>query len=193
MNRSSHGFDFTGAMRQLCDDMVARLAELSHIDLDRVAISISRTRQNGSHGLYATLTPLKFEAGAAEQILDGRRYGVQQLLDQQGREMMYILSFYLPRFQNTTLEEKLSTVLHELWHISPGFDGDLRRHAGRCYAHGSSQREYDAQMDRLAQRWLSLDPPEHLYEFLTVDFAELEAEHGRVFGARWPTPKMLPL
>ncbi len=193
MNRSSHGFDFTAAMRRLCRDMVARLAELSHINLERVAISLCQTRQNGSHGLYASLTPLKFEAGADQQVLEGRRYGVQRLCDQQGRELLYILSFFLPRFQNTSLEEKLSTVLHELWHISPEFDGDLRRHVGRCYAHGPSQREYDAQMDRLAQRWLALDPPGHLYEFLTLDFSELVAEHGQVVGARWPTPKLLPL
>ena len=193
MNRSSHGFDFTAAMRRLCRDMVARLAELSHIRLERVAISLCQARQNGSHGLYASLTPLKFEAGADQQVLEGRRYGVQRLCDQQGRELLYILSFFLPRFQNTSLEEKLSTVLHELWHISPEFDGDLRRHAGRCYAHGPSQREYDAQMERLAQRWLALDPPGHLYEFLTLDFSELVAEHGQVIGTRWPTPKLLPL
>ncbi|MCH8840376.1 MAG: hypothetical protein IH831_06795 [Planctomycetes bacterium] len=193
MNRSSHGFDFTAAMRRLCRDMVARLAELSHINLERVAIGLCQTRQNGSHGLYASLTPLKFEAGADQQILEGRRYEVQRLCDQQGRELLYVLSFFLPRFQNTSLEEKLSTVLHELWHISPEFDGDLRRHAGRCYAHGPSQREYDAQMDRLAQRWLALDPPWHLYEFLTLDFSQLVAEHGQVVGARWPTPKLLPL
>jgi len=193
MNGSSHGFDFTAAMRRLCRDMVARLAELSHIDLERVALSLCPARQNGSHGLYASLTPLKFEAGAAEQVLEGRRYGVQRLCDDEGRELLYVLSFFLPRFQNTSLEEKLSTVLHELWHISPEFDGDLRRHAGRYYAHGPSQQEYDAQMDRLAQRWLALDPPGHLYEFLTLDFAELVAEHGQVVGARWPTPKLLPL
>jgi hypothetical protein len=193
MDGSSHGFDFTAAMRRLCRDMIARLAELEHINLERVAIGLCQTRQKGSHGLYASLTPLKFEAGAAEQVLEGRRYGVQQLHDQQGRELLYLLSFYLPRFQNTSLEEKLSTVLHELWHINPAFDGDLRRHAGRYYAHGSSQQQYDAQMERLAQRWLSLDPPEHLYEFLTSDFDELVAEHGRVVGTRWPAPKLLPL
>jgi predicted metallopeptidase len=193
MDASSHGFDFTMAIRHLCRDMVARLPELGHIEMQRVAIGICQARQNGSHGLYASLTPLKFEAGASEQVLEGRRYAVQQLHDAKGRELLYILSFYLPRFQNTSLEEKLSTVLHELWHISPTFDGDLRRHTGRCYAHGSSQEQYDAQMDRLAQRWLSLDPPGHLYEFLAADFAELVAEHGKVVGTRWPNPKLLPL
>jgi hypothetical protein len=193
MNGPSQGFDFTAAMRSLCRDMVQRLDELAHVDVERVAISLCHTRRPVPHGLYASLTPLKFEAGATERVIHGRRYAASRLCDPRGHEYLYILSFYLPRFQNLVLEEKLSTVLHELWHIGPRFDGDLRRHEGRCYAHGPSQREYDAQMDRLAQRWFALDPPGHIYEFLTHDFAGLVAEHGTVVGTRWPTPKLFPL
>ena len=189
----SHGFDFTSAMRSLCSDMVSRLAELRHVDLDRVAINLCQARKDVSHGLYASLTPLRFEEGASQAKLRGRRYSVDSVCDQMGREYLYILSFYLPRFMNTSLEEKLSTVIHELWHISPEFNGDLRRHEGRCYAHGSSQRHYDAQMDRFAQNWLALSPPEHLYEFLVGSFEDLVAEHGKVTGSHWKAPKLVPL
>ncbi len=189
----SHGFDFCLAMRRLCGDMVDRLPELSHIELPLVAISLCQTRKDVTHGIYASLTPLRFESGAKTTIRRGRRYGVEPILDTQGREYLYILSFYLPRFMNSPLEEKLSTVVHELWHISPNFDGDLRRHKGRCYAHGPSQKQYDALMDRLTQRWLALDPPSHLYEFLLGDCDELIAEHGRIIGQRWPTPQLVPL
>jgi len=185
------GFDYAAAMRRLCEDITSRLPELQHIDLSRVAISLSQTRQNVSHGLYAALTPLRFEGGALRKFSQGQCWEVEQFQDEQGREFLYILSFYLPRFQNTSLEEKLSTVFHELWHISQQFDGDLRRHQGRCYAHGPSQREYDAKMDSLAQRWLDLDPPAHLYEFLSFDFDSLVAEYGKVFGSRWRTPKIV--
>lgn len=189
----SPGFDFTAAIRTLATDMAGRLDALRHVDMERVAVSLCRARRNTRHGIYASLTPLRFEAGATQKRLRGRRYRVQQLSDPQGREYLYILSFYLPRFLNTTLEEKLSTILHELWHISPSFDGDLRRHEGRCYAHGSSQKKYDAQMDRLAQAWLALDPPEHLYEFLAHDHAGLLAEHGTITGTYWPAPKLIPM
>ena len=190
---TGQGFDFTRAMRFLCEDLASRLPELQHIDLPRVAISLSKTRKNVSHGIYASLTPLRFEAGAKTTRRRGRRYGVEPIVDATGREYLYILSFYLPRFMNTSLEEKLSTVVHELWHISPDFDGDLRRHAGRCYAHGNSQKEYDARMDQLAQQWLTLDPPAHLYEFLMSDCNELIAEHGRIIGSHWPNPRLIPL
>jgi len=189
----SHGFDFTTAMRRLCSDMIVRLSELRHIDLSRVAISLCQTRKNVSHGIYASLTPLRFEAGSKTTQRRGRRYGVEPVYDATGREYLYILSFYLPRFMNTGLEEKLSTIVHELWHISPAFDGDLRRHEGRCYAHGPSQRAYDSQMDRLAQSWLTLDPPSHLYDFLMADYDELIAEYGQITGTRWANPQLVPL
>jgi len=187
----SHGFDFTAAMRRLCDDITSRLPELRHVDLERVAISLCQTRKNVSHGIYASLTPLRFEAGAKTTRRRGRRYGVQPVQDASGREYLYILSFYLPRFMSSSLEEKLSTVVHELWHISPAFDGDLRRHAGRCYAHGPSQRAYDAQMDRLAQSWLTLDPPSQVYDFLIGDCKELIAEYGQITGTHWPNPQLV--
>jgi predicted metallopeptidase len=193
MESQSCEFDFTAAMRRLCQDMTARLPQLRHIDLSRVAISICQTRNGESHGTYATLTPLRFEAGATTKNVRGRRYGVEPVRSESGEEYLYILNFYLPRFLNTPLEENLSTVIHELWHISPTFDGDLRRHEGRCYAHGSSQKAYDALMDQLTQQWLALDPPEHLYEFMLGNFDDLLAEHGGVTGAHWQAPKLVPL
>jgi hypothetical protein len=87
--------------------------------------------------------------------------------------------------------EKLITVLHELWHISPLFDGDLRRHPGRCYVHTQSQAEYDAQMQLLAERWLAQQPSPAAIEFLQSSFAELHRRHGRVFGTRVPHPKLI--
>ncbi|QDT01498.1 putative metallopeptidase [Adhaeretor mobilis] len=186
------GFDFSAAIESVCRDMIARLPEFSHIDFDRVAISIVQARRNVSHGIYASLTPLRFEGGSREKRTRGRRYLVQTVCDSQGEEYLYILSIYLPRFLNTSLEEKLSTLLHELWHIGPAFDGDLRRHPGRNYAHGNSQREYDALMDRFAQQWLAADPPHTLYEFLEREFTELAAEFGRIHGRHWPAPKLIP-
>lgn len=192
MDVAADVFDISAAVEAVCRDMCRRLPELGHIDLSRVAIGVSQTRRNATHGIYASLTPLRFEQGAAEKQIRGRRYGVEQLRDPKGRTYLYILTVYLPRFMNTPLEEKLVTLLHELWHISPDFNGDLRRHAGRCYAHGPSQAAYDAKMTVLAQRWLAADPPEGLYSFLELSFAELAAEHGKIVGRRWPTPKLVP-
>src|SRR5262245_29686785 len=118
-------FDFTDRIRAVAADMIGRLPELAHIDLACVAVAVCQTRKPVMHGMYASLTPLRVEGGAQQTIRRGRPHGIQRVLAKDGREMLYILSFYLPRFQDLPLREKLITVLHELWHISPQCDGDI--------------------------------------------------------------------
>ena len=185
--------DFTARIRLVCDDMIARLPELSHVDMSRVAVAFSQARQPDMYGIYASLTPLRFRDGAEVGRRRGRNYRIQNLRDPSGREMLYILRFCLPRFLNLDLREKLITVLHELWHISPQFNGDIRRHAGRYHAHTHSQAEYDAQMGLLADRWLAFQPPDEVWEFLRHDFRHLHSRHGRIVGVKIPRPRMLPV
>ena len=185
--------DFTAEMRALCEDIARRLPDMAHVDMARVAVGYRQTRSRVQHGLQASLTPLRFEGGAETGLVRGRRYACSRVFDQRGRECLYLLNFYLPRFFNHPLEEKLTTVLHELWHIGPRFDGDLRRHHGRCYAHGRSQREFDKQAAALSRKWLANDPPPGLLVFLEKNFEELIAEHGAVIGARYPAPKLAPV
>lgn len=185
------GFDFTGKIRALCVDISSRLDEFSHVDMTRVAVRFCQTRRAGRFGVQASLTPLRFAGGATESVRRGRVWTVQKVVDLDGREMLYLLSFYVPRFLDLPFEEKLATICHELWHIGPAFDGDLRRHAGRCYAHGRSEKQFHAEMQVLANRWLQRSPTDDLYAFLRLRFAELQRQHGPIFGTRIATPKLL--
>lgn len=189
--REGGGFDFTLHMRRLCDDLVARLPELSHVDMHRVGIRFCQARKAVMHGLHASLTPMRFEGGELFSRRRGGTWTVERLYDSSGRELLYLLSFYLPRFLERPFGEKLATVVHELWHVGPRFDGDLRRHPGRCYAHSHSQQEYDGFVRQLAEKWLSLGPAAEVFAFLRFDFRQLEQQHGRVFGQRISTPKMI--
>jgi predicted metallopeptidase len=189
---STGGFDFTAHMRALCADLAARLPELAHVDTSRVAIRFCQARRQTRHGLYASLTPMRFEQGALVSRRRGRTWSVERLYDDRGREMLYLLSFYLPRFLDRPFDDKLATVVHELWHINPEFNGDLRRHPGRCYAHGHCQKQYDALVGRLAEKWRSLDPPAAVYSFLRIDFRELTRRHGPIVGQVIRTPKLIP-
>ena len=190
---ANRAFDFTGAMRTLCHDLTARLDELRHIDINRVAIAFSQTRKPVRHGLQATLTPLRFLGGSLYTRRGRRRYTVQRLFDRDGREMLYILRFYLPRFLDQPFAEKLNTVVHELWHIGPEFDGDLRRFPGRCYAHSSSEQQYDAFCRALGEKYLRQSPPADAFDFLHVPFGDLVTRHGTIRGMRIPAPKLLPV
>ncbi|HWA98320.1 MAG TPA: hypothetical protein VG713_07500 [Pirellulales bacterium] len=189
----TEAFDFTAHMRRVCVDIASRIDEFRHVDMSRVALRWCQARHRWRHGVVASLTPLRFEGGKSHTMRRGRRFTIQPLFDSAGREMLYLLSFYLPRFLNQPFEEKLATVCHELWHIGPEFDGDLRRHAhGRCYAHGPSEAKYHAEMRLLARRWIEASPPQDLCDPLQGDFRTLRKRFGRVLGLRLPTPKLVP-
>lgn len=185
-------FDFTAAMRHLCVDVTCRLPEFQHVRMDEVAVTFAQARRRVNHGLQAKLTPLRFEAGALTTQRRGVTYTIQRWYAGE-QEMLYVLTFYLPRFLEQAFREKLITVFHELYHISPRFDGDIRRLAGHYHVHSCSQAEYDRHMGRLVDRYLRLKPPARLYEFLHGSYRDLVARHGNVVGVRMPIPKLLPL
>jgi hypothetical protein len=185
--------DFTAYMRRLCTDMCTRLPALRHIDMRQIAIGFRQTRKAVLHGLQASLTPLRFAGGRLYMVRGGRCWTIERLLDPDGHEYLYLLNFYLPRFLDQCLHEKLATVVHELWHVSPECNGDLRRHQGRCYAHGSSRQQYDEWSHHLARQWLQRDPPVELFPVLRSNFAELIRLHGAVYGLQLRSPRLLPV
>jgi hypothetical protein len=186
-----NGFDFTHHIARVCADMAARVEEFRHIDMSLVAVSFRQTRKRMRGGLYASLTPLRFAGGQTHSVRRGRNWKIQRVvLD--GCEMLYLLNFYLPRFLDLPFTEKLTTIAHELLHVGPHFDGDLRRFGGRCYAHSHSHAEFDAHAAKLGQHWLASSPDESLYSFLHLDFRNLQSRHGRIFGRRVAAPKLLP-
>ena len=185
-------FDICTALRGLCDDISRRHPEYRHVDMSRVAVTYAQTRSPVEWGMQAKLTPMRFEGGALTCIRDGRRWGAQRLY-QDGEEMLYILTFYLPRFLNLSYDEKLVTVFHELFHISPAFDGDIRRFAGACYMHTGSQAEYDRQMAVHAKQYLSQLPTDRHPKYLQHDFAGLRRHYGEVVGLRLAVPRLIPL
>jgi hypothetical protein len=180
-------------MRLLGQDMVSRTPSLAHVDFGKIATVFAQARKRSHYGIYASLTPLRFQDGSFFTQRRGRKYMIQRLHDPSGNELLYILTFYLPRFQDLDLREKLITIFHELWHISPQFDGDIRRHEGRCYAHTGSQAKYDAHMGVLTDAWLAQKPPEALWSFLKLDFNQLHTRWGRITGQTVARPRLIPV
>ena len=184
------GFDYSRAMTGLCEDIVGRVSDLSHIDMSRVLVAGTRTRGARRYKTYAALTPLRFPGGHLEGYLGRRKFRVARY-EYDGREMLYILTFYLPRFQDAAFDFKLETVIHELWHIGPQFDGDYRRFAGRYHQHGTRQDGFDAEVRRLTRVYLAAGPAPQRIAFLKRSFAELVEAHGSVRALRVAQPTMI--
>lgn len=185
-------FDFSAAMKRLCEDIAGRVDVFSHIRMEHVAVTFAQARKRVRHGLQAKLTPMRFEHGNLVTCRYGRNWTVQRLYDG-NREILYVLTFYLPRFLNHSFREKMVTVVHELYHISPHFDGDIRRMEGRYHVHSHSQKEYDRHMERFVDEYLASSPHPECYAFLKKKFRALQKEHGAVVGMRIPIPRLIEL
>jgi hypothetical protein len=182
-------FHYTDAMGEVVRDIVRTLDEFRHVDLDRVLVSIAQARQASRHGTYASCFPMRFENGAQEAVFRKKRFRMPSLLHE-GREILYVLYFMLPRFhEEQDYPAKLATIIHELYHISPLFNGDIRRFPGKNFAHGHSREVYHAAMCKLAGRYLALSPQAEAHEFLKVPFSELLKRPGGVVGFSVTRPK----
>jgi hypothetical protein len=185
-------FDFSEAMRGLCEDVCLRLPAFRHVRMDQVAVTFAQTRRRVMHGLQAKLTPLRFEEGRLTTQRGRSMWTIRRLFVGE-TELLYILTFYLPRFFDLPFREKLITVCHELYHISPEFNGDIRRFCGRYHVHSASHHEYDEEMGRFADAYMAQRPSAKNWEFLQHDFETLRARHGEVIGVKLPIPRMIRL
>src|SRR5262249_54263470 len=98
-------FDFCGHVRRLCADVVARCAELRHVDVSRLLFCVTQARTGRPHGLQARVTPLRFRRGALIRQRRGVAYQVQRYFHD-GREMLYLVTFCLPRFLDQEFDDK---------------------------------------------------------------------------------------
>ena len=185
--------NLTGELERLIADIVGRMPEFSHIDPQRLLVCISTTRGGGIHGTYAKIHPLRFKDGGRSMTARrGRRTFTCTMppITHKGAEVLYIIYFLVPRFINLTLREKLITVLHELYHVAPEFNGDIRRFPGRNYAHGSSTKKYNALMATLADAYLEKAADREALSFLEGGMDDLRARHETIVGRRFPAPRM---
>lgn len=184
--------NLTGELERLIRDIIRRCPELNHIVPERLLVCVSSGRP-GAGGSLAKIHPLRFAGG--EKSVTSRR-GRRRVLctmptiTHLGEEMLYVVYFLVPRFLELPLREKLITVFHELYHISPACDGDIRRFPGRNYAHGSSTKSYNLLMGKLVDAYLELLSDPAQLSFLEGNLAQLRERHGAIVARRLQAPRI---
>lgn len=190
--RPAAPFDFCAGVHRLIGDIASRCPDFAHVQAPRILVSVTQARAGATHGLQARVTPLRFANGELTRQRRGVPFHIQRYFLGE-REFLYLMTFVLPRYLDQDFDQKIVTLFHELYHIGPAFNGDLRRHEGRYHYHSHSQRGYDEQMVQYARAYLAGRPEPSLHDFLRLNFAQLEERHGAVSGIVVPRPKMIPL
>ncbi len=157
-----------------------RMPELAHIQPARILHGVSQARTRSRYGVYAQCHALRFKHGERELITRKCKF-VWPEIRLRGHEMLYYITYFLPRFLDQPPMERMKTLLHELYHISPKFNGDLRRFNGRNEFHGSVRDDFDGAVEKLAQRAAKEIDLER-FQFLKFTFDELGQRHGGIVG-----------
>jgi predicted metallopeptidase len=141
--------------RRVVADMVRALPELSHIRPARILFIAGEARR----GSRATIRPLGGNERARVTI--------------KGRRALYCVTLRPKFFRASTPEQRVATLLHELLHIGPRFDGQLdpdRRHARL------GQAKFEALLRPLLKRYLARGDPSLIGGL---------AHHGEVLARQW--------
>ncbi|HEY3297989.1 MAG TPA: putative metallopeptidase [Armatimonadota bacterium] len=185
-------FDFSEAMHGLIRHITAVRPEFAHVRPEELLVSYIVTRSPGVHGIYASCQPLRFKGGERTHQHRGRTYSMPEV-KMNGKEMLYILYFAMPRFMNLDFETKMTTVFHELYHVSPKFNGDIRRFRGKNYAHGHSRKVFNQKVWGMASEYLAMPESSETTAFLRMSFDDLAREYGKVVGTKIRPPKPKPI
>jgi hypothetical protein len=144
----------TLAVRRLIRDAARRLPELAHVRAANILVVAGEARR-ASRG---TIRPAQVRAHEARKRPGERKPEIRV----RGKPILYVVTLRPLWFVGSTPEQRIATVLHELYHVSQRFDGTL--HRGR--RHSSLPRaRFDRKIRALRDRYLERAPAEVVEPF----------------------------
>jgi predicted metallopeptidase len=187
-DRPDGAINLTRHLTAIIADIVCRSPSLAHVDVGRVLVCIGSNRSGRRGGMYGKLIPLRFENGSDIIRYRGRYYTVPPV-SHNGEDCLYIIYFYMPRFFDLPWDEKLRVIFHELYHISPRFDGDIRRMGAVKTAHGHSKKHFDTLYADELKAFSEHIRGTSAMSFLEMNHGALYRTYRKVTGVRMKNPR----
>lgn len=179
--------DLSKVLTALISEIVSSSSTLQHIDSNRILVCIGQNKQ-GRGGLYGKLVPLRFKHGSEVLKYQGKFYTIPEVSNN-GTAYLYIIYFYMPRFFDLSVEEKLRVIFHELYHISPLFNGDIRRMGAVKAAHGHSKKHFDSLYRNELHSFIEYVQPTKYKDFLQMNSSSLFRLYKQVTAINMRSPK----
>ncbi len=180
--------NLTDVITLIIREIALHCEAFSHVDARRVLVCMATNRSNASGGTFGKLVPLRFKGGAGTLRYKGRLYTMPRVRHG-GVDQRYIIYFYHPRFFNLSPIEKLKVVFHELYHISPDFNGDIRRLAARKASHGNSRERFDEFFEDDLRKFYTYIEKTPYMKFLGMNARALRGSFEKVSARRMKMPK----
>ena len=165
--------NYTEYIERLCADMCAKIPELKHIDVSRIAFSIGNARAGKKAVRLASMVGLapKLDSFAYKCGLRP-----QDVITPHGTIAKYMMRIY-PRFHFLPIVEKLDTLVHELYHIGVNFDGQLR-------ASGNHFKGFDDDVGSLVITYVRNNP-----DWSIIDWFDSNIPLDNIYCWKYPIPR----
>lgn len=148
--------NFSRAVRLLIRDIAKQMPEFSKVRAENVLVVAGEARRASR----ATIRPTRFQETGTLRSSDGKLR--KPRLSFRGKKILYVLTLRPLFFRTGAAEKRIETVLHELFHLSPAFDGTLaadRRHAAM------DAEAFEAALRPIVKRYLAACAQEHIDRF----------------------------
>ncbi len=179
-------------LHDLIADICRHTSFFSHIDTEKIHICISSNRAGGRGATFGKVVPLKFKGGEEVLYHRGKCY-VMPKIEVHSIRILYLIYFYMPRFTDLAPIEKLRVIFHELYHIHPEFNGDIRRFGKNGSAHGTSKKKFDTQFERELIAYSFAIRTTSVWDFLSLDTRGIFKNYQEVLSYRMKVPKPIIL
>jgi len=173
-------------LERLISDITRVCRGFAHVDPGRLLVGWTSSRKR-RFGIYATIYPLRFARGRTSVSARGAVWHLPRIV-RDGREIFYVVTFYVPRFLSLEPRARLAVVFHELFHVSEACDGDLRRFEGHRSAHGRSVNAFEAGFQADLAVYSASRRARFFQDLLSLSHREILSRHGGVIPRRVRRP-----
>ena len=149
---SDDSINLTDILTLIIHDMIKSTDEFKSFDLNKILICCASNRKDFKGATYGKLLPLRFKDGSEIIKHNGKFYTIPKV-KLNNTEILYIIYFYIPKFFNLSAKDKVNVMFHELYHINPEFNGDIRRMGKFKSAHGHSRKSFEEKYIEYADKF----------------------------------------
>lgn len=171
--------NLTDILTLIIHDMVNSTEEFKSFDLNKILVCCASNRKDFRGATYGKLLPLRFKNGSEIIKHKGKFYTIPKVI-MNDIEILYVIYLYIPKFFNLSAKDKVNVMFHELYHINPEFNGDIRRMGEFKSAHGHSRKAFEEKYIEYADVFFDKIKNTPYYNFLQMNTDEIQANFKKV-------------
>ena len=171
----SDSINLTDVLTLIIHDMIKSTGEFKSFDINKILVCCASNRKDFKGAIYGKLQPLRFKDGS-EIIKHNKKYYTIPKIVLNNIEILYIIYLYVPKFFNLSIKDKINVIFHELYHISPEFNGDIRRMSKFKSAHGHSKKAFEDHYIEYAENYFNKIDGTPFYSFLQMSSEDIKKQ-----------------